>query len=431
MESPRFRGVRLGKATWLALLMCSFLSPAGPLRSQQQPPIGVEVKVVNVLATVRDKRGQIVSNLGKDDFELEEDGHPQTIAYFTRETDLPLTLGLLVDTSLSQSRVLDEERSASHSFLDNMLREDKDKAFVIHFDREVELLQDLTSSRQKLESALDLLGAPQLVRGGNGGGDGGSRQRYGGGGTLLYDAVYLASDEVIKKQQGRKALIALSDGVDRGSKETLVDAITAAQRADTVVYSILFADEQRYQSSYGGYGGPGMGRHGGGGHRYPQEERPDGKKILERISRETGGRLFEASKKQPIDQIYTSIAEELRNQYSIGYTPGPGVAPGYHKIHLTAKQKDLTVQTRDGYYSDRWGSVAGWKRGGLSTARCRCRVWRHSAQVQSVRKLNIEKAIFGANLGANPKNGFRIVCIPIGRGQRLRRMIGRVPQEFV
>ncbi len=96
-----------------------------------------------------------------------------------------------------------------------------------------------------------------------------------------------------------------------------------------------------------------MGRHGGGGHRYPQEERPDGKKILERISKETGGRLFEVSKKQPIDQIYTSIAEELRNQYSIGYTPAPDVAPGYHKIHLTTKQKDMTVQTRDGYYSDR------------------------------------------------------------------------------
>jgi VWFA-related protein len=353
MKCPQLTGLRLGRACWLALLMGSLLLPAWSLRSQQQPPIRVEVKVVNVLATVRDKHGQIVSNLGKDDFELEEDGHPQTIAYFTRETDLPLTLGLLVDTSLSQSRVLDEERSASHSFLDNMVREDKDKAFVIHFDREVELLQDLTSSRQKLESALDLLGAPQLVRGGNGGDDGGSRQRYGGGGTLLYDAVYLASDEVIKKQEGRKALIVLSDGVDRGSKETLVDAITAAQRADTVVYSILFAGEQQYQSPFGGYGGPGMGRHGGGGHRYPQGERPDGKKILERISKETGGRLFEVSKKQPIDQIYTSIAEELRNQYSIGYTQGPDVAPGYHKIHLTAKQKDLTVQSRDGYYSDR------------------------------------------------------------------------------
>jgi VWFA-related protein len=350
MESPPFIGARLGKACWLALLMVSLLPPASFLRSQQQPQISVEVKVVNVLATVRDKHGQIVPNLGKDDFELEEDGHPQTITYFTRETALPLTLGLLVDTSESQRRVLDQERGASHSFIDNMLREDKDKAFVIHFDREVELLQDLTSSRQKLESALDLLGAPQLVR--DAGGGGGSRS-HSGGGTLLYDAVYLASDEVIKKQQGRKALIVLSDGVDRGSKETLVDAIMTAQRADTVVYSILFADEQQNQSPFGGYGGPGMGRHGGGGHRYPQGERPDGKKILERISKETGGRLFEVSKKQPIDQIYTSIAEELRNQYSLGFTPGTDVAPGYHKIHLTTKQKEMIVKARDGYYPDR------------------------------------------------------------------------------
>ena len=201
MEPRRCTGVWYGRALWLALLIGSLLLPAGALRSQQQPQISVEVKVVNVLATVRDKHGQIVSNLGKDDFELEEDGRPQTITYFTRETDLPLTLGLLVDTSESQRRVLDQERSASRSFIDDMLRVDKDKAFVIHFDHEVELLQDLTSSRQKLESALDLVGAPQLVRN-SGGGSGGSRQQYGGGGTLLYDAVYLASDEVIEEAAG-------------------------------------------------------------------------------------------------------------------------------------------------------------------------------------------------------------------------------------
>ncbi len=347
------------------VLASLLLVPAAAMRSgQQSPPISVEVKVVNVLATVRDKQGKIVSTLGKDDFELEEDTHPQTITYFTKETDLPLTLGLLVDTSGSQRRVLDQERSASHSFLDSMLREDKDKAFLIHFDHEVELLQDLTSSRQKLESALDLVGAPELVRGGGSSGgsgsDPGSTHSHYAGGTLLYDAVYLASDEVIKKQQGRKALIVLSDGVDRGSKETLVDAIRTAQRADTVVYSILFADDRSYQNPFGGFGGPGMSRRGGvggggggGGHRYPQEEHVDGKKILEQISSETGGRMFEVSKKQTIDQIYASIAEELRNQYSLGYSPGPDVASGYHKIHLATKQKDMVVQARDGYFLER------------------------------------------------------------------------------
>lgn len=348
MEFPQRTSALLGRPFWLALLIGSLLLPGESLRSQQLPKINVEVKVVNVFATVRDKHGQIVSNLGKDDFDLQEDGHPQAITYFTKETDLPLSLGLLVDTSESQRGVLDQERSASHSFLDTMLREDKDKAFVIHFDREVELLQDLTSTRQKLEKALELLGAPQLVR--DEGADGRSRIRHGG--TLLYDAVYLASDEVINKQEGRKALIVLSDGVDRGSRETLEEAIKTAQRADTVVYSILFAGERDNQNPFGGYGGPGMGRRGGG-RGYPEQGRPDGKKILERISKETGGRLFEVSRKQPIDQIYASIAEELRNQYSLGYTPQPSVSPGYHKILLTTKQKDMAVQARDGYYSDR------------------------------------------------------------------------------
>jgi VWFA-related protein len=267
-----------------------------------------------------------------------------------------LTLGLLVDTSLSQRRVLEQERSASSTFLDQVLRVNKDTAFVIHFDREVELLQDLTSSRQKLEAALGLLQTPQ--RSDEGGGNspdsypGRRRAGGGGGGTHLYDAVYLASNELMKKQQGRKALIILSDGVDRGSKETLASAVEAAQRADTLVYSILFAGEEGYGGGFGGRGMGGMGRRGGWPGRYPQQERPDGKKVLEQISKQTGARLFEVSKKQPIEQIYDKIQEELRNQYSLGYTPNPPDAgPGYHKIRLTTKQKDLIVQARDGYYS--------------------------------------------------------------------------------
>ena len=336
--------------------------------------MSVQVNVVNVLATVRDKHGKIVPNLTQSDFVLTEDGRPQTIHYFTKESDLPLTLGLLVDTSLSQRRVLDQERSASHSFLDQMVREDKDKAFVIHFDKEVELLQDLTGSREKLEAALNALQTPELKRASTaGGGDpddpdqqsGRGQGRHFGGGTLLYDAVYLASDELMRKQQGRKALIVLSDGVDRGSKETLETAIETAQRADTVVYSILFKDDEMNHGEHGGFSFPGMGgggtggpmggggRHGGGGRQ--EEPRPDGKKILDRISKETGGRLFEVSKKEPIDQIYSQIEEELRNQYSLGYTPDRSAteAPAYRKIQLTTKEKDLTVQTRAGYYPDR------------------------------------------------------------------------------
>jgi len=353
--------------TAIAVLMLA-LGDA-PLRSQQQaPPIAVDVKMVSMLASVRDKHGHLIDTLTKDDFAVEQDSHPQTITYFSKNSDLPLTLGLLVDTSLSQRKVLDQERAASHDFLDQVLRENKDKAFVIHFDYEVELLQDVTTSRTKLDASLEELGTPEFSQtnsgsgsgtgGGSGnGGSGGGRGSHGrgGGGTLLYDSIFLASDEVMKKQQGRKAIIVLTDGVDRGSKETLRAAIESAERADTLVYSILFSDKEGY-GNHGGYGGGrgGGGMGGGGHHHYPEEDRPDGKKVLEQLSKETGGRFFEVSKKQPIDEIYTAINEELRNQYGLGYVPEKADAtPGYHKISLTVKQKDLVVQTREGYYADR------------------------------------------------------------------------------
>jgi VWFA-related protein len=181
-------------------------------------------------------------------------------------------------------------------------------------------------------------------RGGGGGGNSGHR----GGGTLLYDAVYLAGNDLMSKQQGRKALIILSDGVDHGSKVGITTAIETAQRADTVVYSILFKDDEGFGNRAVSMGPFGTGRRGGGGQR---EERVDGKKILEQISRETGGRMFEVSKKETVEKIYAQIEEELRNQYSLGYTPDKNTGPGYHKLHVTTKQKELVVQARDGYYS--------------------------------------------------------------------------------
>jgi len=343
----------------------SLLPAARLLRSQQDQPnanFSAGVKVVSLLATVRDKKGQIVRDLNKEDFVLDEDGRPQTITYFSRETNLPLTIGLLVDTSGSTRRVLPDERNASYRFLEQVLREDKDLAFVIHFDFEVELLQDLTASRQKLEKALDLLETGQGQRQQQGtygqqgpypyprGGGGGGRR----GGTSMYDSILLASDELMKKQQGRKALILMTDGVDNGSKVTLSTAIESAQRADTLVYSILFEDPN---ANYGGFGGPGMGgrRRGGmggpGGYPRPGMNHPDGKKILEQISRETGGRFFEVSHHQPIDKVFSAIEEDLRNQYSLGYTPDKSDTGVYRRIHLSTKQKNLTVQTREGYYS--------------------------------------------------------------------------------
>jgi VWFA-related protein len=345
--------------------------------------ISVDVKVVTLPVTVRDKHGAIVRDLTKDDFTLQEDGRPQSIRYFSQETNLPLTLGLLVDTSRSQTGVLDAERNASRSFLDQMLVQARDKAFLIHFDREVELLQDMTSSREKLQAALELLKTPSDRDSSNDPNDSrDSRSGSGshrGGGTQLYDAVFLASNELMRKQQGRKALIILSDGVDRGSKTYLESAIESAQRADAVVYSIYFADSHRDDRDQGQRRGGGMGRGGGGypgggggwpgggggypggggggrggGQRHPEEPRTDGKKILERISRETGGRFFAVTKKETVGDIYSSIVEELRTQYSMGYTPDKdSTASGYHHVQLAVKRKELTVQTRDGYYADR------------------------------------------------------------------------------
>jgi VWFA-related protein len=347
----------------------------------QDTTFSVQVNVVNVLATVRDKQGKIVNHLSKDDFILEEDGRPQTIKYFNRETDLPLTLGLLVDTSLSQRRVLDEERSASSSFVYQMVREDRDQVFLIHFDHEVELLQDLTSSRRKLDSALQLLTMPSYADrrrgggypgggypgggspGGGGGRDpGGSRRSPRvGGGTLLYDAVFLASDELLERQRGRKAIVLLTDGVDQGSQTSLERAIETAQRADTVVYSILFSDPDAYgrQSGWGGIFGGGWGGRRGGGYPRPQNH-PDGKKVLQRISQETGGRMFEVSRKLSIEQIYLLIQDELRNQYNLGYTPDrAGNSADYHRIRVTTRQSNLVVQAREGYYGSRPAGPTG------------------------------------------------------------------------
>ena len=315
-----------------------------------------DVKVVNVFATVRDKKGQIEKDLKQDDFTIDEDGRPQTIRYFAKESNLPLTLGLLVDTSGSMRRLIETERGASFKFLDQVLREDKDVAFLIHFDYEIELLQDLTSSRKLLQDALSQLSAsngPQLQQRGqqnpypNSGG--GGRQR---GGTTLYDAILLGSNELMKKQTGRKAIILLTDGDDNGSKSTMTEAISAAQRADTMCYAIRFADESSNQNRFGGFSAPGMGRRSGG--RQPQQQsHGDGKKVLERIAQETGGGYFEGGKKQSLDDIYREIQDELRNQYSLGYTPDKNAGPGYRAVRVLTKNKNLVVQSRDGYYADK------------------------------------------------------------------------------
>src|SRR6201994_3883068 len=275
------------------------------------PPttLSVDVKVVTLPVTVRDKKGQIVANLTKDDFTLMEDNRPQTIKYFNLDTNLPLTLGLLADTSMSMRNAFDQEKTASKTFLNQMLVKPEDKAFLIHFDHEVELLQDLTPSKDKLSAALQDLGPTQQSYSSSTAPDS-SQRHVRGGGTQLYDAIFLAADELMKKQQGRKAIVVLSDGQDRGSKETLNSAIEAAQRPNTVIYTIYFQGEQQHDygnNNGGGYGRPrigmgGGGWPGGGGGGYPgggrggqrpsEESHVDGKKIMIQIAEQTGGRMY-------------------------------------------------------------------------------------------------------------------------------------------
>jgi VWFA-related protein len=307
-----------------------FLSAAAPLFLLRRllavqdagATFSTEVKVVNVLATVRTKSGEFTRSFSKDDFSLSENGHPQTIRYFSRETDLPLTLGLMVDTSLSQQRVLDAERAASFRFLDQVLRENVDQVFILQFDFAIQLRERLTSSRRKLEETLALVDTPSRKE----------LEVQRGGGTLLYDAVVMASQDIMQNQTNRKALIVLTDGVDFGSDATLETAIEAAQRADTLVYSILFSDS----GYYGLLGGA------------------DGKKPLMRMSKETGGGFFEVSKKQSIEQIFAIIEDELRSQYNLGYVSDEPVRISeFRSIQLSAKPKGLVVQARNRYWAKR------------------------------------------------------------------------------
>jgi VWFA-related protein len=339
------------------------------IQARESPQYRVEVKVVNLLATVRDRDGHFVSNLTKDEFILEEEGRQQDISYFSRQTDLPLKIGLLIDTSGSQRNLIADERSASYQFLSQVLRPDRDQAFVIQFAWEAELLQDLTNSRSSLQKALESLAFSPVLRRptnnsgtsnlpgvtfpqnwpgqnwpgmpggrrGSGGRQGapGTQSRQAGGGTVLYDAVFLASDEILRQQEGRKAIILISDGVDNGSKVSEKEATDATHRADTLIYSIRYYDSSGY-SGLLGIGGAEVGSRG--------------RRTLDMISQETGGRMFEVTKKLTLQGIYEKIQEELRNQYNIGYIPSNNNGSSFRRIKLRAKDKKLEVVTRTGYY---------------------------------------------------------------------------------
>ncbi|MFI5116101.1 MAG: VWA domain-containing protein [Terriglobales bacterium] len=287
-----------------------------------------EVNVVNLFFNVKDKHGMLIPNLTKTDFEVLEDGKPQTIKYFSAESNQPLTLGIMIDTSASQTRVLDIEQTSCAEFLRSVLRP-KDLAFVINFDVDVDLDQDFTNNVHDLTRALNKV----QINAGMGGGPPG----LGGGpipttprGTLLYDAIYLGANDKLKNEVGRKAMIVFTDGEDQGSRLRIQDAIEAAQKADTICYVILIAD----RGFYGGFG-------------------YSGDYDMKKLAEQTGGRVIEVGNKQEkLRQAFDQIQNELRSQYNIGYTPSNTKLDGsYRKIQLRAKGGEYKVQARQGYYA--------------------------------------------------------------------------------
>ncbi len=364
--------------------MCVSAAAQQPSTTQSMTTIKVQAREVLLPVTVIDKKGALVTNLTAQDFTLTEDGRPQAIKSFTTQSNLPFRLGLLVDTSRSVYSAIDDERKAAAKFVDLMLPVDPkaavqgDEAFLIHFDREVELLEDFTNSRDKLDHEIDGMrptSQEQNSQGPESGGDdrgNGDSHSGHGGGTQLYDAIYLASDDLMKPKTGRKALLVLSDGVDRGSKETMNDAVDAADHANVQVFTIYFkGEEERGESGSpgggrrggmgggwpgGGGGWPGGGGGGGwpGGGRHGGSNAPgaDGRKIMQEIASRTGGQFFEAKKKDNLEEIYGLIAGALRQQYLLTYTPDKVDTDGeFHKIVLKADKSDLTVITREGYYA--------------------------------------------------------------------------------
>lgn len=291
------------------------------------------VDVVQLFFNVKDKKGGLIPNLPKENFEVLEDSKPQTIKYFSSNSNLPLTLGILIDSSGSQANVLDMEKQVGGAFLQEILT-DKDVAFVMSFDVTVDLLHDFTSSPRALKAALN------TARINTGGADCSGVPGMGGGpvpcigkqkGTLLYDAVSLASHDKMSAQVDRKAMILLTDGEDYGSQYTIRDAIEAAQKADTIVYVLLCADRNAYWSVGASYSGDSE---------------------MKKLTAETGGRVIEVGNKtEKLKAAFDQISQELRSQYSIGYTSTNPVKDGkFRKLEIHSKDGSK-VQSRSGYFA--------------------------------------------------------------------------------
>jgi VWFA-related protein len=304
-------------------------------QADSQEPVATfkaSANVVSVFYNVKDKHGMLIPNLTKDDFEVAEDGKPQTIKYFTAESNLPLTLGILIDSSGSQINVLEMEKEVGGAFLKQILT-DKDEAFVIDFNIDSSLMQDFTRDVHRLQAALNKVKVNTGVTSIGPGMGGGPVPTAGGSarGTVLYDAVYLSAHDMLAKEVGRKAMILLTDGEDEGSQLKIKDAIEASQKADAIVYVLLCADR-------GFYGGFGMGY--------------SGDSEMHKLTEQTGGRVINVGNKfDKLRDAFDQIASELRSQYNIGYTSTNTKLDGtYRKLEIKNKQS-YKIQARAGYYA--------------------------------------------------------------------------------
>ena len=307
-----------GAALCLSLGAVTPVVPQEP--TQQGGTISAQVSLVSLFATVRDKNKGIVANLTQNDFKVYQDNDEQKIAFFSKEVTLPVTLGLLIDTSGSERYRLPAEQDAASRFLDRVMKKG-DEAMVISFDLDVDLLSDFTDDKHIIQRAINK--AQVNAVGGGGVVTPGTIPSHTGG-THFYDAVYLACAEKLGTEAGRKALVIITDAQDEGSKTRLEEAVEAAQRADTVVH-VLWVHE-------GGYG------------RFD---------VAKKLAEETGGRAIEVSSEKKLDQAFDQISEELRSQYQIGYyyPAGKPKDGGFRKIKVEVTNKDYKVLARKGFYA--------------------------------------------------------------------------------
>lgn len=302
-----------------ALVVWMMAQPAMPQEpAQQAPVIKTEVSLVNLFATVRDKKKHIITGLKKEDFRVFENDQEQKVAFFSSEKTLPVTLGLLIDTSGSEQNRLGAEQEAASRFLNQVLRKG-DEAMVVSFDLDVDLLSDFTDDRAQLQRAIhhaQINAAGPMVTPGT--------LPSGPNGTHFYDAIWVACGEKLATEAGRKALVIITDAEDFGSKVRVEEAIEAAERTNTVVHILLVHD-------------PGYGW------------RPD---VAKRIADQTGGRVIEVSSEKHLQEAFDQIAEELRSEYTIGYYPANATRDGtFRKIKLETTDRELKVLTRKGYYA--------------------------------------------------------------------------------